>query len=224
MGRVQDCKTMLVYKTVRRFRQDKRANVMLEFALTLPFLVMMVVGTFAVGLMFDRHLTEGQLARNAANMFARGIKFDSTQNKQLLSNAATGMNLQVDGTGDTVVYMTLLTRVPMTANCVGGGGGTVPCANRGLVVMAQRYIVGNTAIRACDYGEPGAANIDSEGNIFNYEHESYALATAPAAITNPASGIKDGEFVYAVDVHHNPALIKFPGIVAPDQMGAWAFY
>jgi len=223
MDCVQDYKTMLIRNTLRCFLRDKRANVMLEFAVLLPFLVMMVIGTFAVGLMFDRHLTEGQLARNAANMFARGIKFNSTQNKQLLSKAATSMNLNADGTGDTVVYLTALTRVALDATCF-VAGSSVPCANRGMVVIAQRYVVGNTSIRVSDYGEPGAGNIDSEGNVFNYEHESYAVAAAPAAIADPASGIKDGEFVYAADVHHNPALIKFPGIVAPDQMGAWAFY
>ena len=71
-------------------------------------------------------------------MYARGIKFNTNQNKQLLSNAATGMNLQIDGTGDTVIYMTLLTKVPANANCLDASNNTVACGNRGLIVMAQK--------------------------------------------------------------------------------------
>jgi hypothetical protein len=196
---------------------------MFEFAISLPFLVAMVVGTFAVGLMFDRSLTQGQLARNAANMFARGIRFNTTANKQLLANAATGMNLQVNGTGDTVVYLTALTRVPSNANCL-VSGNTVPCANRGLVVIAQRFIVGNTSIGASVFGDPGSVNIDSEGNVANYEQQTYARATVPTSISDTTNGIGEGEFIYAADTHHNPTLIKFPGIVAPDKMHTWAYY
>ncbi len=196
---------------------------MFEFAISLPFLVAMVVGTFAVGLMFDRSLTQGQLARNAANMYARGIRFNTTANKQLLANAATGMNLKVDGTGETVVYLTALTRVPSNANCL-VSGNTVPCANRGLIVIAQRFIVGNTSVDPSVFGDPGSTNIDSDGNVANYEHQTYARATVPASVSNATSGLGEGEFIYAADTHHIPTLIRFPGIVAPDKMHTWAYY
>ena len=214
---------MWVKGTARRLRRDSKANVMFEFALSLPFLVLMVVGTFAVGLMFDRSLTQGQLARNAANIYARGVKFNTNANKQLLANAATGMNLQIDGTGDTVVYLTAMTRVPSNANCL-VSGNIVPCGNRGLIVIAQRFTVGNASIGASVYGSPGGGNIDSEGNVANYEHANYARATVPTSISDTVSGLGEGEFVYAADTHHNPTLIKFPGIVAPEQMHTWAYY
>jgi hypothetical protein len=196
---------------------------MFEFAIALPFLVAMVVGTFAIGLMFDRSLTQGQLARNGANMFARGVKFNTTANKQLLANAATGMNMQVDGTGDTVVYLTSLTRVPSNANCL-VGGTSVPCANRGLVVIAQRFIVGNTSVGASTFGTIDPQNIDGDGNVASYEHQSYARATVPTSISDTTNGLGEGEFIFAADTHHNPTLIKFPGIVAPDHMHTWAYY
>jgi Flp pilus assembly protein TadG len=93
MRHIADARRTWIHETVRRLRSDSGANVMFEFAISLPLLVAMVVGTFAVGLMFDRSLTQGQLARNAANMNASGIRFNNNATKQLLFNAATGMNL-----------------------------------------------------------------------------------------------------------------------------------
>lgn len=223
MRRIADLKSMWLRKALTRLRTDSGANVMFEFAIALPFLVAMVVGTFAVGLMFDRSLTQGQLARNGANMFARGVKFNTDANKQLLANAATGMNLNVDGTGDTVVYLTAMTRVPSNANCL-VNGSSVACANRGMVVVAQRFIVGNTSIDNSVFGTIAAQYIDSDGNVANYEQETYARATVPTSISDTTNGIGEGEFIYAADTHHNPTLIKFPGIVAPDKMHTWAYY
>jgi hypothetical protein len=212
-----------IQTAVRQLRRDTHANVMVEFGLALPFLVAMVVGSFAVGLNFDRLLTQGQLARNSANMFARGVKFNTTQNMNLLANAATGMNLQIDGTGDTVVYLTLLTKIANDANCV-VGGTTVPCGNRGQIVMAQRFIVGNSSIQNSQFGMIDPVNMDSDGNVIRYQHESYARATVPPTLSNAASGIQEGELIYAADVFHTPTLIRFPGIFAPDLIRSWAYY
>lgn len=223
MKELADFTFQWIRKASRRLRSDSGANVMFEFAISLPFLVLMVVGTFAVGLMFDRSLTQGQLARNAANMYARGIRFNTVATQQLLVNAATGMNMQLDGTGDTVVYLTTLTRVRSDANCV-VGGASVPCGNRGLIVMAQRFSVGNTSIGPSIFGAVAAGNLDSQSNVISFEHQSYARATTSASISDPATGLGEGEFIYAADVRHNPTLIKFPGIVAPEQMLTWAFY
>lgn len=207
----------------RRALRDQRANVMFEFAIAMPFMVAMVVGSFAVGLMFDRLLTEGQLARNAANMFARGVKFNTTGNKTLLINAAPGMDLKLDGTGKSVVYLSLLTRVSSTANCT-SGGSTVACGNRGLIVVAQRFIIGNTSVHASDFATIAAANIDSDGNVNNYMHQSYARATVPSPLNDSTNGIVENQLVYAAEVYHQPTLIQFPGIFAPEMMRAWAYY
>ena len=223
MTRSTHPQTRGIHQSLRRLLADRGANVMFEFAISLPFLVLMVVGTFAVGLMFDRHLTQGQLARNGANMFARGVRFNTDQNKQLLANAATGMNLNIDGTGDTVVHLTALTRVRADANCV-ISGSTVPCGNRGVIVIAQRFTVGNTSEGASNYGDIAAQYIDSEGNVADYEHMAYARATVPSSIADTTNGLAEGEFIYAAEVHHTPTLLQFPGIVSPEHMYSWAHY
>ena len=193
------------------------AQAVVEFAVALPFLVLMGLGTFAVGMIIDRHLTVGQLVRNGGNMFARGVSFVSNQNKQFLVDAATGMGMTLDG-GNAVVYLTLLERVPLSAKC---GGGT--CANAGMVVIAQRYSVGNTSLAPSKLGMP--TQLDSEGNHLDAFGDSDARATnVPPSLNSLSTGLQPNEIIYLVEAFHTPSTISFPGIFAPEIMYSRAFF
>jgi len=198
-----------------------------EFAMALPFLVLMAVGTFAVGIIIDRHLTVGQVVRNGGNMYARGIKFDSTQNKQLLIDSGPGLDFQLTG-GRTAVHLSLLTRVPATAIC-DDGSGPQPCANQDQIVIVQRYGIGDTVSATSNMssrlGTPTTFVNGSEGDVDNYFDEPTAVANgAPAVLTNGATGLLEDEFVYVIEVIHRPESIAFQGIFAPEYMYARAFF
>lgn len=204
-----------IARLARRLSRDRRGQSVVEFAVALPFLVLMAVGTFAVGMVIDRHLTLGQLVRNAGNMFARGISFTSNQNKQFLVDAATGMGMTLDA-GKAVVYLSLLQKIPATANCGGGAGS---CANAGEIVIAQRFTVGNTSIDDSRFGMP--QNIGADGNHVDFFDDTDAVATVPASL----SGVMvDNEILYAVEAFHEPTTLAFPGIFAPDLMYSRAFF
>ncbi|MEZ5397330.1 MAG: pilus assembly protein [Bryobacterales bacterium] len=88
----------------RRFRGlGNEGQSVVEFAVALPFLVLMSIGSFAVGMILDRHLTLGQVVRNGGNMYARGIDFASDQNKNFIIDAATGLDLHLNS-GHTAVW------------------------------------------------------------------------------------------------------------------------
>lgn len=193
------------------------AQSVVEFAVALPFLVLMCLGTFAVGMIIDRHLTVGQLVRNGGNMFARGVSFVSDQNKQFLVDAASGMGMTLNG-GNAVVYLSLLDRVPPTVIC---GSGT--CTNAGMIVISQRFTVGNTSLAPSKFGMP--ANLDSQGNHLNAYGDSDARATnVPASLSSVSTGLKPNEIVYVVETFHTPSTISFPGIFAPQIMYSRAFF
>lgn len=205
-----------------------------EFAVALPFLVLMSVGAFAVGMILDRHLTLGQVVRNGGNMYARGIDFASDQNKNFIVDAATGLDLQLTS-GHTAVWFSLLTRVPADAQCDDGAGGTRDCNNNGEVVIAQRFMIGDTDgtnmhSRLAAAGFPSSfvdksGNPASEGDQANYYDLTEARATtAPASITNASSGIQENELVYVVEVLHRPTTIHFQGVFAPEIMYSRAFF
>jgi Flp pilus assembly protein TadG len=204
-----------IARTARRFCRDQRGQSVIEFAVSLPFLVLMAIGTFAVGMVIDQHLTMGQLVRNAGNMFARGISFQSNNNKQFLVDAATGMGMTLAG-GRTVDYQSLLQKIPANADC---GTGPASCANAVQVVIAQRFTVGNVSIDDSKFGMP--SNIGPDGNHTDFYNNSDAQATAPSALT---SVMADNEILYAVETYHEPATLAFPGIFAPSIMYARAFF
>jgi hypothetical protein len=159
----------------------------------------------------------GQLVRNGGNMFARGVSFVSNQNKQFLVDAATGMGMTLNG-GTAVVYLSLLERVPLTAKC---GGGT--CANAGLVVIAQRFSVGNTSLAPSKFGMP--SSLDSEGNHLDpFGNADARASNVPASLNNASSGLQPNEIVYVVEAFHTPSTIAFPGIFAPEIMYSRAFF
>ncbi|MCB9386114.1 MAG: pilus assembly protein [Bryobacterales bacterium] len=219
----------------RRFRSlGNEGQSVVEFAVALPFLVLMSIGSFAVGMILDRHLTLGQVVRNGGNMYARGIDFASNQNKNFIVDAATGLDLQLTS-GHTAVWFTTLTRVPSTAQCDDGSGGTRDCNNNGQVVITQRYMIGDTSAtkmnsRMAAAGFPFSF-VDKSGNAATEgDHEDYydlteARATsAPASVTNATNGLQEGELLYVVEVIHRPATIQFQGIFAPEYMYARAFF
>jgi hypothetical protein len=205
-----------------------------EFAIALPFLVLMSIGSFAVGMILDRHLTLGQVVRNGGNMYARGIDFASDQNKNFIIDAATGLDLQLTS-GQTAVWFTLLTRVPAETQCPSPGGGTRDCNNNGQVVITQRYKIGDTAgqnmhSRLAAAGFPTSfvdanGNTATEGDHLDYFDLIEARATtAPTSVTNTTTGIQEGELVYVVEVLHRPTTIEFQGIFAPELMYSRAFF
>jgi hypothetical protein len=202
---------------VRWLGSGSAAQSVVEFAVALPFLVMMGMGTFAVGIIIDRHLTVGQVVRNGGNMFARGVSFVSNQNKQFLVDAADGMGMTLTG-GNAVMYLSLLERVPTTAQC-----GSGPCANAGMIVIAQRFSVGNTTLAASKFGMP--ANLDSEGNHLDAFGDTDARATnVPPSLSSVSTGLQPNEIVYVVECLHTPSTITFPGIFSPQIMYSRAFF
>ncbi|MBI1353870.1 MAG: hypothetical protein GC160_05950 [Acidobacteria bacterium] len=217
----------------RRFLRDERAQSVVEFGLALPFLVLMSVGTFAVGMIIDRHLTLGQVVRNGGNMYARGVDFSSTQNKQFIIDAATGLDLQLTS-GKSAVYFTLLTRVPDDAKC-SSGYSQRDCNNNGRIVIAQRYKIGNTTATGMgsrlQSGQNATQFVDksgnaaSEGDHLNHFDLVEAWAdNAPSALTNTTTGLQENELIYVVEIVHKPTTISFQGIFAPEYMYARAFF
>jgi Flp pilus assembly protein TadG len=229
-------KTPIVIQLLRRLFRGlgTEGQSVVEFAVALPFLVLMSVGSFAVGMILDRHLTLGQVVRNGGNMYARGIDFSSDQNKNFIIDAATGLDLQLTS-GRTAVWFSLLTRVPADAKCANGFGGTRDCNNNGQVVIAQRYMIGDTNgtnmnSRLAAAGMPSSfvdasGNAATEGDHANYFDLVEARATtAPTSVTNSSTGIQENELVYVVEVVHRPSSIHFQGIFAPEIMYSRAFF
>lgn len=213
---------------LRRLGREDGTSIV-EFGISAPFLLLMSVGVFIVGMMVDRHLTLSQVVRNAGNMYARGIDFSTTQNKNFIIDAATGLDLGLTS-GSTAVYLSRLTRVPNDAICDTGSGPRF-CNNNGQVVIAQRYMIGNVGGQGM-YSRLGSptqfvdanGNTASEGDHADFFDLTDARATgAPISVTG-GGGLAENELMYAVEVVHKPVSLSFPGIVSPDMMYSRGFF
>ena len=190
----------------RRAGRARRGQSILEFAIGLPFLTLMTVGTFALGVVIDRHLTVSQLTRNAGNMYGRGVNFSQTSNQTLLLQGATGMQMTTTG-GKGVIYLSTVIQAPT-------GTGKV---NAGKAVVIHRIKIGNSSIGPSAVATP--TSVASNGDVNSYEDDVAARAVMPAGIT---VGVNEKYFL--AEVLHTPTEIAFPGFFAPSLLYSRAVF
>jgi len=197
-------------KTAMHRSRKNRGSAVMEFAVSLPFLIAMGVGTFALGAIIDRHLTVTQLVRHAGNMYGRGVDFTQDQNKQVLLQAASGMNMTISG-GQGVIYLSLVVQSPPN-----GPGQNRPNAN--MAVVAHRVVIGNGPLANSAIAMP--TGVASNGEVAGcYDDNVSARATLPPGLTLNAN-----ERFYIAEVIHTPKELGFPGIFAPSRLYSRAVF
>lgn len=95
---------------MRGLGADRRGSALIEFAATAPVLLMLAVGAAFTGAGFDRYFALQQLARAAANMHSAGVDFSLPEQRALLSEISSGLDLGAEG--DTVVYLSTIADTP----------------------------------------------------------------------------------------------------------------
>jgi len=182
-------------------RHDETGNALVEFGLCFPVLILLLFGVVTGGLALDRYMTVLQLGRTGASMMSRGVDFNSTQNKQLFLRGAADLGIDVNS-GRGVIYLTRVEK---------GAPGT---ANDGLMVIAERYVVGNTAIAPSSVGQPTAniwpdsTNPNPNGDVRDRNNEPSAVATTPATLATLALG----ESMFIAEVYASADGILFGNV------------
>jgi hypothetical protein len=192
-----------LYAMPGRLWCDRRGQAIVEFAISLPFLVLISVGTFALGVVIDRHLTVTQLVRNAGNMYGRGVDFTLTQNKELLLRAADGMEMTVAG-GQGVIYLSTV--------ILSQEGD-----NTGEAVVSERIVISNANLHDSAIAMP--TSVLANGEVVDYDNDGNALATLPPGVT-----LFNNERIFVAEVFHNPQNLAFEGIFVPDGLYSAAFF
>lgn len=197
-----------------RFLGNK-GNAILEFAVCLPVLVVAMFTVLTGGFWFDRYMTVLQLGRTGASMFARGMNFSTSANQDLLLMAAHGLRMQKTG-GDGVIYLTRLVQAPPGS------------ANDGELVMAERYVIGDSSIRSSKLGTPSGTiwpdptEPQPNGSVKDYQDEPSAVASVPSSI----STLPLGESMFVTEVYHDSQDLNFGRafITTPLQLAATIYY
>ena len=155
----------------RRFGQ--RGSVILEFALISPFLMIMLAGTFTLGMSVNRSIQASNVNRNAIVLMARKVDLSRSENQKMLIRSAAGLKMNIPGTytpdpnGSGVVILSKVVRVGAVACSVGipgWNGNPLSCPNYGQYIIAQRIGIGNIARWGSAIGIPGSP-LSSDGSV-----------------------------------------------------------
>lgn len=170
--------------------RDSRGVSVLEFSLVLPWMVLLFLGTVAIGINLIRGLQVVQLSRDAGHMFARGMNFSLPGNKKILQRVGQSVGLDAYNTSSSqaVVYLSALTWVDRWTCKAGGKADTsnppnpVGCTNhRKWVFTRPQLNFGNVAVKASTYGTPTGMVAQTDGT---YRASDYV--TQAGAVVAPA--------------------------------------
>jgi len=166
--------------------KQSRSTVVPLYALGAIFFVPLVIGVVLVNNSASRNEHANQVSRDIASMYAQGLDFSTPANQDIAVKVAEGLGINVRG-GRGVLILSKI-RVVHPGDCE----SAVHCSNQGYAVVTQRFVIGNSTLRASSFGTP--AHIDpGTGNVRDWTTDRSARAD-----DFPAN-LKAGESVYAAE-------------------------
>lgn len=150
-----------------------RGSVILEFAIIAPLLMLLLAGSFTLGMSVNRAIQASNVNRNAIVLLTRKVDLSRSENQMMLIRSAAGLKMNIAGTyspdpsGSGVVILSKVIRVGPVACSLGipgWNGNAASCPNFGEYVIAQRIGIGNTARWSSAIGAP-ATLLATDGSV-----------------------------------------------------------
>jgi len=171
---------MKLFSQSQRKMNRERGSFIVEFALVAPFIMMLLAGSFTVGMGLNRSIQCSQVCRNANALLARGVDLSKTNAQQMLIRSASGMGFNIAGStspdpnGKGGIYLTKVIRVGDNQCYLGipaWNGTPSSCPNYDQYVIAQRIRICNTTRWSSQIGAPTstltASGVVSDADIAN---------------------------------------------------------
>ena len=202
-------------------RSSQRGGSIIEFTIITLTAVPLLLGTAGLGINMIRVQQTTQLAREAGEMFARGMDMSQPGNQTILANIGSTVGLSTtSGSGSAAVILSALTYVDKAACAAAGAvdanGNPSGCTNYGLWVFEQRLTIGNSSVRSSNLGSPltsGPTGVTIDpitGQISVNDYVTKAGAVAQFSSINPyqnvngnVSGLPSGQFLYIAEAAAN---------------------
>ena len=199
------------HRPTQRKQDGRRGQSVVEFGVAVPFLLLFAITGFSIGMMFDRYITVIQFNRNAGNMFARGVDFNNESNVDTLMQSASGLNVKADGTGQGVLYLALVEKVPT-------GEGF---SNEGEVVFLRFLDIGNTSVGASKLGAAPPTNADGTIAVDPLNSIQAVVPQFPSAL---ASVMRDGDRFFVSEMLYEPIELGFAAYMGVDMIHTRAYF
>jgi hypothetical protein len=202
-------------------KRSEAGNTILELALASLIMVPCCLGVAGLGMTLGNFIRISQIVRDSAHMFARGIDFDRDENKDIILRLASSMNVTRTGGDGIVIFSKIIT--PSQQDCEAANRAN-NCPNRNVPVLIHRVTIGQTSVRASQFGTPNSNLINADGNITSADYltQSSAIATAfGAELTRAGMQQERGDIPYLVEGYFSLPALRFLGF-APT--GAYCRY
>jgi hypothetical protein len=205
----------------------RRGAAVVEFSLSLVFLIPMLLGTLVFGFRLIRNIEMEQIVRDIGHMYVRAVDFTQSGPQGNAQTLASGFNLT--STGTSVLVLSTI-RILQQADCDAGNPlspvGT-PCPNLNNPVFTQQIKIGNTTLTingrnaASAFGTPPVQANDSV-TAANMANNSAALAGNTAALTGFSGvlALNSGEIAYVTEMFNATPDLNIGGLTGAPQVYA----
>jgi len=160
------------------------------YALGAIFLVPLTIGVLLVSSSASRNDHANQISRDVASMYAQGVDFSNPANQNIALNVAGGLGVDIRA-GRGVLILSKL-RVVHEGDCPSNSLGN--CINKGYAVVIQRFVIGNTGLRASAFGSPSSID-PTTGVVRNWASDVTARAQ------DFPTTLKAGESTFAAECY-----------------------
>lgn len=147
-----------------RRKTSENGQAMMEFGLSMIFVIPILFATVAFGINLGNLLQSTQIIRDVDHMYAQGVDFSLAANQNVAVTLVQGMGGMTVNGGNGVLILSQIIQI-YPGDCHAAGFTNAQCANLGKTVYLNRIVIGNSALRASNYGTPNAAYITAGGNI-----------------------------------------------------------
>jgi hypothetical protein len=211
-------------RTANSKRKNQKGTSVLEFALIIWPTVLMLMGVVVVGNELGRAVQAGQVCRDAASMYVRGVDFSQSGNQAELARIGQALNLQTSNSGNGLVILSKVTFIPDPSSTCGlpADAGYLTCTT-GQYRLAQQTIFGNTSLPGTHFPTTGTPTFDSENNVTNYS--DYTNGTA-ATINNFQTTLVlyPTQFTYIAETYFQMLDLAMPGFQSSPGVYSVAFF
>jgi hypothetical protein len=210
---------------------DRRGVAIVEFTLSLVFLIPLLLGTFVFGFRLIRNTEMEQIVRDVGHMYVRNIDFTQPGPQANAQTMAQGFDLT--SSGSSLLILSTI-RVIQQADCDSANPskpvGTA-CTNLNNPVFTEQIKIGNTsltangtAIHSSAFGTPPVTNSEVSAT------DQANTATAAAGITSSQTGfasvllLNAGEYAYVVEMFNATSELNIPGLSGSPQVYARSIF
>lgn len=196
----------------------RRGVAMVEFALSLTFLIPLLLGTFVFGFRLIRSIEMSQITRDIGHMYIRGINFRNAGPQANAQTLASGFDLAT--TGKSLIVLSKIKLVQQAdcdaANAIVGIGAGRPCANLNKTVFLEQLTMGNTSIQGSVFGTPTPLQAD-----FTVATKDIGRTTTTQTSSfDPVLTLKAGEYAYVCEMFNQTPDLNVPGLSGQPQVYA----